>query len=303
MSHQQTATSLYDREHLARILSQPPLSAVAQRRLMAEAKGGNSAAREALIVSNVGLIRDQIMKIESRKWELGPMTAGGVEFTDLFDEGVAALTNSVDKFNPNYGVDFQTYAVKAIQNQLAKTLNSQEDQIRWPAKAAALERRIFQIEDHRRNAGETTPLTDQELADMTGETVTMVSAARSGARVVTSLDVPLESGDTLGNVLADTTPDPVEADLDESVLDRITPADLNNFIAQLDPRYGEPVAKRLIEGKSLEAVARETGVSPTTAAKNIRRGVGQLRRIATNHINQPHAPSADTGDASTGASL
>ena len=305
MQQQPTSTSETDRDYLARVVAPPPLPPAAERRLFAQVAKGDQAARQAIVTHNTRLIVTAIKAIPKREHQLGPVTPGGLEYTDLINEGTIALMNAVDKFDSSRGIPFQSYARAAITNQLNKALNNLEDQVRWPAKAAQLERLIYRIEDNRKMRGITTPLTDEQLSEMTGETLTMVAAVRTGPRVVTSLQTPTETGTELGAILADKTADeqlgadPLDAET--SVLDHFTPERVNELLGAVKPRYADPIRKHFLEGKSLETTAQETGVSPTTATKNIRHGLGQLRRVAKAQINEHEASAALQAVATKGA--
>ncbi|MBJ7457567.1 MAG: sigma-70 family RNA polymerase sigma factor [Thermoleophilaceae bacterium] len=303
MQQQPTSTSETDRDYLARVVSKPPLPAPVEKRLFAQLAKGDAAAREALVLHNTRLITRAIVAIpnEQRQHQLGPITPGGLEYTDLFNQGYVALTNAINMFNPARGVPFDVYAGTAIKNELSKALNNLEDQVRLPAQAAQLERQIFRIEDRRKLRGVTTPLSDEQLSEMTGATLSMVKNVRTAPRVVTSLQTPTETGTELGTLLADTTPDEQLADEDTSILDHFTPERVNTLLDSIKPKYADPIRKHYLEGKSLETTAQETGVSATTTAKNIRHGIGQLRRVAKTQINEHQASTALQAVASKGA--
>lgn len=303
MQQQPTSTSDTDRDYLARVISKPPLPRAVETRLLGQVAKGDSSAREALVLHNTRLITKAIKDIpnEQRKHQLGPITPGGLEYTDLFNQGFIALTNAINKFNPARGVPFDVYAATAIKNELSKALNNLEDQVRLPAQAAQLERQIFRIEDKRKLQGNTSPLSDQQLAEMTGATLSMVANVRTAPRVVTSLQTPTETGTELGTLLADKTPDEQLEDQDTSILDHFTPEHVNTLLDSIKPKYADPIRKHYLERKSLETTAEETGVSATTAAKNIRHGIGQLRRVAKTQINEHQASTALQAVASKGA--
>ena len=71
------------------------------KELIEMAHGGDKAAREKLIVENMGLI-----------WSIVKRFAGrGYEQEDLFQIGTIGLLKAIDKFDLSYEVKFSTYAV------------------------------------------------------------------------------------------------------------------------------------------------------------------------------------------------
>ena len=71
------------------------------RELLRLTKEGNEAAREQIILNNVGLIWSVVRRFTNR----------GSESEDLFQIGSIGLMKAVDKFDLSYDVKFSTYAV------------------------------------------------------------------------------------------------------------------------------------------------------------------------------------------------
>ncbi len=71
------------------------------RELLRLTKEGNEAAREQIILNNVGLIWSVVRRFTNR----------GYESEDLFQIGSIGLMKAVDKFDLSYDVKFSTYAV------------------------------------------------------------------------------------------------------------------------------------------------------------------------------------------------
>lgn len=74
------------------------------RELLRLTKEGNEAAREQIILNNVGLIWSVVRRFTNR----------GYESEDLFQIGSIGLMKAVDKFDLSYDVKFSTYAVPMI---------------------------------------------------------------------------------------------------------------------------------------------------------------------------------------------
>ena len=82
------------------------------KELIEMAHGGDKAAREKLIVENMGLI-----------WSIVKRFAGrGYEQEDLFQIGSIGLIKAVDKFDTSFDVQFSTYAVPMISGEIKRFL-------------------------------------------------------------------------------------------------------------------------------------------------------------------------------------
>jgi len=82
------------------------------RELLRLTKEGNEAAREQIILNNVGLIWSVVRRFTNR----------GYESEDLFQIGCIGLIKSIDKFDFDYDVKFSTYAVPLIQGEIRRFL-------------------------------------------------------------------------------------------------------------------------------------------------------------------------------------
>ena len=86
----------------------PPLPAEEEHRLFLKAEGGDSAAREKLILHNLRLVSHIVRKYYS--------SAKNQE--DLVSIGTIGLIKAVDSFHVSTGARFATYAAKCIQNAI-----------------------------------------------------------------------------------------------------------------------------------------------------------------------------------------
>lgn len=115
---------------------------------------GSQAAREALILKYAPLV----------KYVAGRISVGfppNVEFDDLVSYGIFGLIDAVDKFEPERGIKFETYAISRIKGAILDGLRSND----WVPrsvrqKAKDLEKTCIELEN---NLGRYA--TDQEVAE------------------------------------------------------------------------------------------------------------------------------------------
>jgi RNA polymerase sigma factor for flagellar operon FliA len=137
-----------------------------------------------------------------------------VEQADLVSYGVFGLIDAIDKFDPERGYKFETYAISRIKGAILDELRS----IDWVprsvrAKARSLERAYAKLEaQHHRNP------TDDEVATELGLTGSQLQSALSQISFVgvAALDELLSGGErgestTLGDTVADSADGPVGA--------------------------------------------------------------------------------------------
>ena len=83
-----------------------------ERELFLRVQKGDKEARELLFHKNTGLIRHIVKRYLGR----------GCEPEDLFQLGAIGLLKAIEKFDPDYGVCFSTYAVPMIAGEMRRFL-------------------------------------------------------------------------------------------------------------------------------------------------------------------------------------
>ena len=85
--------------------------------LCALAKGGDTEARNRLLETNLSFIRQQANKI------YGQSGSGCLDVDDLIQEGCFGLMEAIDRFDPERGTKFLTYAVWWIRKFMQETVS------------------------------------------------------------------------------------------------------------------------------------------------------------------------------------
>lgn len=85
--------------------------------LCALAKGGETEARNRLLETNLSFIRQQANKI------YGQSGSGRLDVDDLIQEGCLGLMEAINRFDPERGTKFLTYAVWWIRKFMQEAVN------------------------------------------------------------------------------------------------------------------------------------------------------------------------------------
>ena len=114
--------SLSSTAYLNRFTHQPVMTADEELQLGRRVRAGDAAAREQFIERNLKLVVSLAGRYRAR----------GVDFADLVHEGNLGLMRAVDKFDPEMGYRFSTYAAWWIRQSVERAIMNQAKTVRTP---------------------------------------------------------------------------------------------------------------------------------------------------------------------------
>lgn len=253
-------------------------------------------AKAALIEANLRLVVT-VARQSVKKGGSGG-AGGGVQFQDACQQGIIGLARAAEKFDPELGFRFSTYAVWWIQKEVAKNVSEQTRTVRLPGSA------IRKINDIRIN--ERLLMTelgrkprDEELAEKCGLNVEKLNFYRRSANEVSSIDRQIEArkgkgsaasgsggndGNTMQNFIRDTElPSPTEI-VDQQMMKE----DIRRLVKTLDPREQAVIRMRfgLDDGKpkSLTEIGDTFGVDKERIKKIEAKALLKLRQPYRNQV-------------------
>lgn len=197
--------------YLEEINKVPMLSYEEEYELALKAKSGDKKARERIINANLRFVVSVAKKFKGQ----------GLPLSDLINEGNIGLITAIDKFEPEKGYHFISYAVWWIRQSIMKAISEKGRAVRLPLNRANELVTIQKASRALMDEMNTTEPTVEDLAEATGiDSDTIKDLIKVSSEIV-SFDSPIKKNDdsdsTFGDFIEDESKGPEEQVVDSSL--------------------------------------------------------------------------------------
>lgn len=271
-----SASNVQDEEILSTYLKEinriPLLTPEEEYELSVKAKNGDKKARELLINSNLRFVVNVAKKYQGQ----------GLPIEDLIDEGNIGLMTALDKFDPEKGYHFISYAVWWIRQSIMKAICDKGRAVRLPLNRT---NELFQIQKAQKNilkaSGEEASL--EEIAKETGLDEQLVKDLINISRDMVSFDAPISSSDDaqdslVGDFIQDDNYGP-----EEITIQKCLKEDINEALSTLSDKEKDIIILRFGLNNKAPMSLKEIGEVYNLTKERIR----QIEKSALEKLKQP----------------
>jgi RNA polymerase primary sigma factor len=259
------------RQYLREIGQYPLLTREEEVELTRRARQGDLQANERMIICNLRLVANLAKEYAGR----------GLELMDLIEEGNLGLLHAVERFDPERGVRFSTYATWWIRRALRRAVYSSARTIRIPTYVVEMVARAKQAQSILRSELGHEPTMDQvtERLDLSGARAVLLQ--RGLAAEILSIDAEQVSDSQVDTSLAAILKSPDATRPDEEVFDQMELQLLQDLLARIDEREGRILSLRFgLEGdgpRTLRQVGKDVGLSRERVRQIERKALEKLK--------------------------
>src|SRR3954447_4346889 len=224
----------------------------------------DAGLREQLVTAHLGLAEYLARRFANR----------GEPLDDLIQVAALGLLKAVDRFDPDRGLEFSTYATPTIVGELKRHFRDKGWAVRVPRRVQELHLRLGSVVGQlSQELGRSPTIGEIAHAAAVSEEEVLEAIEAGHAYRFTSLDAPAGNDDEVS----------LSAELgaeDQGLIDSEHRVTLSPLIAQFPPRERMILHLRFFEGMTQSEIAARLGISQMHVSRLLARALAQLRSQA-----------------------
>ncbi len=228
--------------------------------LLERARGGDKRAENLMVEQNMGLVYSIVKRFSGR----------GYETEDLTQIGAIGLIKAVKKFNPEFNVQFSTYAVPMITGEIKRFMRDDGAiKISRTLKESAMKGwRAEEILRKRLNREPTITEISAECGVCAEDLIEAFEAASPPESIYESVysggDKEIKVVDTIAG-----------GEIEEGIINKVL---LDDILKKLKPREKQILILRYFKGKTQSEIAKLIGVSQVQISRIEKKAIERIRK-------------------------
>ena len=257
--------------YLKQINKIPMISHEEEYELALKAQQGDKKAREKLINSNLRFVVTVAKKYQGQ----------GLPLEDLINEGNIGLLTAIDKFEPDKGYHFISYAVWWIRQSIMKAVCEKSRAVRLPLNSA---NELFQIQKIQKaliHDSGSTDVSVEEIADASGLEADLVKDLLAVSREMVSFDAPVASKGELSDSKVGDFIEDEKLGPEEEVINKSLKNDIESLLSTLTDKEREIIIMRFglydVKPMSLKEIGDQYGLTKERIRQIEKRAIEKMR--------------------------
>jgi RNA polymerase primary sigma factor len=254
--------------YLGRLTQAPLLTVEEEQALSRRSRAGDQDAKNKLVEANMRLVINIARTYHSR----------AIPLEDLIQEGAIGLMQAIEKFDPDRGFRFSTYATHWVRQAIGRAIDNKAKAIRLPAHIVQTLRKIERLKSEMTDQLGREP-SIEHLAKECGLDAAKLQAMMSSSQEVLSLDMRVGEAEnaTLGSLIrAGDGSDP-----EDRVMESELKEELSELLLKLDEGERRILFLRLAGMSGQQAKQAEPNLSRERMRQIEAQAIRKLRALAT----------------------
>ena len=224
---------------------------------------GDAQARDQLIVNHLNLVRFLAAKFANR----------GEPLDDLVQVGTIGLIKAIDRFEPERGLEFTTYATPTILGEIKRHFRDKGWSVRVPRRLQELSAKVTQANEALTRRYQRTPSVE-EVANYLEVSVDEVLEAMESSEAYASVSLEARGSDDEDAPALIDRVGQIDSDY-EALDDKMV---LSGALAKLEPNERMLVELRFVEGLTQSQIAERMGMSQVQVSRLLHKTLERMRK-------------------------